>query len=149
MLIYERIVHRKNRLLCQLVTEKITILYFYISAVCSLTDTPTDKIFVEQMVIYERKEHRKYQTFFFIQVPHFPQNVSSIRLRTYRQTDIWKYRAASLLKNLNNKKLVLILLLYKCKLSFLPKLNILNKQQLSNFRMSSLYGTIPCFDLGS
>ncbi len=34
----------KFRLLFQLGTEKITLIYFYISAFCSLTDRKTDKI---------------------------------------------------------------------------------------------------------
>ena len=33
----------KIRLLCQLGTEKIAFIYFYISAFCSLTNRPTDK----------------------------------------------------------------------------------------------------------
>ena len=39
--------------------EKITFLDFYISAFCSMTDRPTDTIFIEKMFIYERNVPKK------------------------------------------------------------------------------------------
>ena len=64
-----------------LVAEKFVFPYFYISAFCSLNDRPTDKIFIEYMVIYERNVHRKNETSFLIRdrKSHLPLNVSNIR----------------------------------------------------------------------
>ncbi len=70
--------------------EKIAFQSFYIFAFCSLTDRPTDKIFIEQMLIYERNMHTKIQLY-LNQGPRksrFPLNL----------TDINNYRVASLLK---------------------------------------------------
>ncbi len=67
-------------------------------AFCSLTDRPTDKIFVEQMLIYKRNVYliqgrRKSR---------LPLNLTYIKTdrHTYRRTDISVYRVASLLINL-------------------------------------------------
>ncbi len=63
MLIYERNVQGKIRLLYQLGAEKTTFLYFYFSALYSLIYRLTDKIFIEYMLINERNVlivHIKY-----------------------------------------------------------------------------------------
>ena len=39
--------------------EKIAFPCFYIFAFCILTDTPTDKIFLEEMLKYEHNVHSK------------------------------------------------------------------------------------------
>ena len=46
--------------------DKIAFPCFYIFAFCSLTDRSTGKIFIEQMLIYERNVQRKKQPFISI-----------------------------------------------------------------------------------
>ena len=45
--------------LSKLRAEKIAFPYFYITAFCSLTDRPTDKICIEKMLIGKRNLHKK------------------------------------------------------------------------------------------
>ena len=42
--------------------KNIAFLYFFIYTFCSLTDRPTYKIFIEQMLIYESNLHKKIRT---------------------------------------------------------------------------------------
>ena len=41
---------------------KVEIFIYFYNIACSLTDRPTDEIFVEEMLIYKRNVHRKNQT---------------------------------------------------------------------------------------
>ncbi len=64
-------------------------------AFCSITDRQTDKIFTEQMLIYERILHK----FFFQQYLNYGPRKSRFPLNVVdRRTDICFYRVALLLK---------------------------------------------------
>ena len=92
----------KIRLLSRLGTEIITFLYFYISIFCSLIDRPTDKIFIEQKLIYKGNLHKKMDLYLKQRQrkSRFPLNLTERQtdIHTYRRTDISFYREASLLK---------------------------------------------------
>ena len=60
-------------------------------AFCSITDRQTDKIFTEQMLIYERNLHKKNWCHISITFPRTDR-------RTDIRTDIYFYRVALLLK---------------------------------------------------
>ncbi len=78
--------------------KKIAFLLFYISAFCSLTDRPTDKISTENMLICKTNLHKKNWTSIIISDG---ENRVSPKpdIHTDRRMDISIYRVASLLKN--------------------------------------------------
>ena len=88
MLIDQKYLHiRKQTFILNSTREIIFFLYFYIFALCSLMDRPTDKIFTKQMLIDAMNLHRRNKNSILNRerISPFPQKPDR---RLYRQTEI-------------------------------------------------------------
>ncbi len=83
-------------------TDICNYIYFYMSAFCSLTDRPKYKIFIEQMLIYERNVHsRLYSILIRGRENRVSPNIAD--RWTYGWSDIRYHSVASLLKTCDQK----------------------------------------------